>query len=218
MGRPSPLPPVSAVLDSSSRVNRWNTRSRSASAMPGPSSSTSITKGSARPSTVTRTVVVCVALRVLDEVDDDPAKVVGIQMGREVPARQTTGDGHSRRDRVDGGGDHLACVHIDRVAGQFTGVGPGQQDQVGHDSGEPFDVDECVVDEIRSRPVPSRDVELGAQRGQGTAQFVGGVRDEGPLAVPGGGEPRQHVVEGDCQGTDLIVGGGNRENFVRPRP
>ena len=98
----------------------------------GPSSSTSMTNRSGRSSTVTRMARGRVALRILDEVDHDAAKVVGIQVSRER-ARPGAGsdDGHPRRDRVDGCGDHLAGVDIDRVAGELSRcrigpAGPGR--------------------------------------------------------------------------------------------
>ncbi len=49
--------------------------------------------------------------------------------------------------------------------------------------------------------------ELGAQRGDRAAQFVGGVGDEAPLAFDGGLQGRERLVGGAGEAGDLVVGG-----------
>ena len=50
------------------------------------------------------------------------------------------------------------------------------------------------------------DLELRLHAGQRTAELVGGVGDERPLPLPTGGQPVEHVVQGDRQGPDLVGG------------
>ena len=88
----------------------------------------------------------------------------------------------------------------------------GQLQQIVHQRGESRDLLQGQLSRIADLRVAffvgrmaEVDFQPGAQRRQRRAQFVGGVGDEPALAICGGRDPFQQVVEGLGQAPQLIV-------------
>jgi hypothetical protein len=67
----------------------------------------------------------------------------------------------------------------------------------------------------RARRVRGRDLHPGAQGRQGAAEFVARVRNEPALLTVRGLQPFQHLVHGQRQGLDLVMGTRNIDSFVQ---
>jgi hypothetical protein len=103
---------------------------------------------------------------------------------------------------ADGGGDEVA--QGDRcVRGQVARVEAVQQEEVGGEGLQAFDV---LLEDAQAQQVGVRlgHFDVGAECGQGVAQFVGGVGDERALAVRGLLEPVQGVVHRVGEAGDFV--------------
>ncbi len=126
--------------------------------------------------------------------------VVGHHLGRHPVRRSAPG--------------HLLpyeCRQVEEgVAGLFARVEPGEQQQVG---GEVLQAYHVVVEipGVQQPGVLVGDLYLGAQRGDGAAEFVGGVGDEAVLAFDGLLQRGQGLVRGAGEAADLVAGAGYRD-------
>ena len=120
--------------------------------------------------------------------------------------------GARRRTRASGPVDELG--EVDRLDDVGQRLVTGQLDEVADQGGELLDLGAHVVEQLGPRLRPggralavglAEQVEVGAQRGERRAQLVAGVGDQLPLAVPGRGERREHLVERGGQAGDLVV-------------
>ena len=100
------------------------------------------------------------------------------------------------------------------ASGAGSLVEAGEQQQVLRQPGEPQHVGVHVA--RRRLPVlplgmVERHLELGPDRRDRAAQLVRGVGDQGALPLLRGGQPVQHVVEGQRQRPHLVPGLGHRQ-------
>ena len=156
---------------------------------------------------------------VVDQVGQRPAQLAPASARHHHRRARRDGDRHPRPAYAV---RHLGRAAPDRPPGRRAG-GPG----VGVGAGE----QQQVLDQRRTagpgRPAGRRQraalaeplghLELGPHAGQRAAQLVGGVGDERALPLPAGGQPVEHPVQGDGQGTDLVGGRRHRQPASSPR-
>ena len=95
-------------------------------------------------------------------------------------------------------------------------VGPGDEEQVVREEGEPVGLlrrgaHRCS-ELVCGAGAPERELELGLQESEGRTQLMARVGNKTPLVLERGLEPRQHLVEGLRQITDLVAAGRHRES------
>ena len=134
----------------------------------------------------------------------------------DVPGRHLDVEGESRCAAADPG-DHPVdeLGHVDRLDDVGQRLVAGQLHEVADEGGELLDLGVHVVEQLGPRLRRQSDtvgavdlaeqVEVGAQRGERRAQLVAGVGDELTLAVPRGGERREHLVERRGQAGQLVA-------------